>query len=160
MIGVMFVCLGNICRSPTAHGVFESMVREAGLVQQISVTSSGTAAWHVGKPPDVRATAAALARGYQLDHLRAQQITIDDFSTNDYILVMDRSNLSHLQALAPQKYADRLRLFLDFAGTTSTSQVPDPYYGGTDGFDHVLDLIEDGARGLLAHIEQERMDRV
>lgn len=136
------------------------MVIEAGLASKIAVASSGTAAWHVGKPPDERATQAAASRGYALEHFRAQQIKPEDFARNQYILVMDRSNLMHLEALAPEDHVARVRLFLEFSTSAAVTQVPDPYYGGDDGFDEVLDLIEDGARGLLDHIKKQHMEAV
>ena len=148
-VGVLFVCLGNICRSPTAHGVFEQIVREAGHENWLSIDSCGTGDWHVGEAPDPRATAEALRRGYRLDHLRARQVTLRDFEKFDYILAMDRSNLRNLAAIRPAGYAGHLGLFLDFHPDTETIEVPDPYYGADDGFAEVLDLVEGASRGLL-----------
>ncbi len=146
---VLFVCLGNICRSPTAHGVFARQVADAGLAEEIVVDSAGTGAWHVGEPPDGRATEAARARGYDLGWLRARQVSPADFERFDYILVMDKNNLGHLQAMQPAEYGGHLGLFLDFHPHPPVREVPDPYYGGDDGFDRVLDLVEEASRGLL-----------
>ena len=146
---VLFVCLGNICRSPTAHGVFEAMVAQAGLARSVEVDSAGTGAWHVGEAPDTRATQAARQRGYDLAALRARQFTVADFERFDVILAMDGSNLADLQALRPASYAGVLALFLDYAEEVGECEVPDPYYGGAGGFDHVLDLVENASRGLL-----------
>ncbi len=146
---VLMVCLGNICRSPTAHGVFAERVRAAGLEAAIRVDSCGTGAWHVGEPPDARATAAARRRGYDLSPLRARQFEAGDFQQFDYLLAMDRSNLSHLEALRPGGFDGHLGLFLDFHPDPPFSEVPDPYYGGDRGFDEVLDLVEAASGGLL-----------
>ena len=155
MVNVMFVCLGNICRSPTAHGVFETIVSQKGLSQYIQCYSSGTSAWHIGEPPDLRATQAAAQCGYQLDHLRAEQINSDtDFSQLDYILAMDSNNLSALQQLVPDCFQGQLALFLNYHPNTMTSDVPDPYFGGEEGFNHVLALIETTSHHLLTEIIQ------
>lgn len=156
---VLFVCLGNICRSPTAHGVFEAKVKAKGLEHQILTDSAGTAAYHVGNPPDRRSGAAASVRGYDLSHLRARQAIVEDFYRFDYILAMDNSNFSDLQAIAPQDGKAELRLFLDYATTVATSEVPDPYYGGDDGFGQVLDLVEAASEGLLDVIELKLRSR-
>lgn len=153
---VLFVCLGNICRSPTAHGVFETLVNRHGLEHVIAVESCGTGNWHVGLPPDGRATAEALHRGYDLSHLRARQISRDDFERFDYILAMDNQNLADLRALCPVNFEGRLDLFLDFAPETDVLEVPDPYYGGDAGFTRVLDLVESASEGLLAALSAER----
>lgn len=152
---VLFVCLGNICRSPTAHGVFQHYVNQSGLSAQIEVDSAGTAAYHVGNHPDPRSVAAAKLRGCDLSSLRARQAVRADFARFDYVLAMDLSNLSHLQGICPDDYHGRLGLFLEFARDFSESEVPDPYYGGSEGFDHVLDLVEAASEGLLAEIQQE-----
>lgn len=149
---VLFVCLGNICRSPTAHGVFESMVVERGLSGEIEVDSCGTAHWHIGEPPDERSIAAAEARGYRMAHLRARQFSDADFDAFDYILAMDHSNLADLESLRPAGYKGVLDLFLRFAPDTGAEEVPDPYYGSGDGFSEVLDLIEAASEGLLRAI--------
>ena len=149
---VLFVCLGNICRSPTAHGVFETLVQQRGLQQRIEVDSCGTGNWHVGEAPDRRATAEAQRRGYDLSHLRARQVAPGDFSHFDYILAMDQANLSHLQDMSPQDYKGHLGLFLPFADGAIAQEVPDPYYGGDEGFTRVLDMIEQASEGLLREI--------
>ncbi len=154
-VQVLFVCLGNICRSPTAHGVFQQMVYDAGMAQQIAVESSGTAGWHVGKSPDSRSKAAAGQRGYDLSGLRARQVVPDDFHQYDYILAMDLSNLEDLEAIAPDAHSAHLGLFLEFGSQRRYREVPDPYYSGTEGFELVLDLVEDAAQGLLSHIREQ-----
>lgn len=154
-ISVLFVCLGNICRSPTAEGVFRKKVAQAGLTQAISIDSAGTGDWHIGHPPDSRAGAAAGARGFPIDDLQARQVSADDFSRFDYVLAMDRANLSDLQALCPEDYTGHLSLFLDFLPGNRTGEVPDPYYGGANGFEQVLDLVESAADGLLSHIREK-----
>lgn len=154
MIKVLFVCLGNICRSPTAHGVFQHEVREAGLKDRIEIDSAGTGDWHIGCAPDRRALASARERGYDLSELVARQVSPEDFESFHYVLAMDRQNLSDLQAMKPDDYQGHLGLFLDFARDHDLSEVPDPYYGGDRGFEEVLDMVEDASRGLLAHIRQ------
>lgn len=159
MTSVLFVCLGNICRSPTAHGVFEGLVAQAGLAEQIAVDSAGTGAWHAGEPPDKRSQAAARARGYDLQHLRARQVLASDFERFDYILAMDAQNLRDLEAMRPASYHGELGLFLDYIAKDSNlerseTEVPDPYYGGARGFEHVLDLVEQASKGLLERIKQ------
>jgi protein-tyrosine phosphatase len=149
---VLFVCLGNICRSPTAHGFFQHLVESRGLSDSITVDSCGTGDWHIGHPPDSRASAEALKRGYDLSGLRARQVSPDDFERFDYILAMDQKNLKDLQAICPAGYGGRLDLFLAFARDTELTEVPDPYYGGDEGFADVLDLIEDASEGLLEEI--------
>ena len=151
-VRVLFVCLGNICRSPTAHGVFEAFVARRGLQARISVDSCGTGAWHVGEAPDPRATAEAAGRGYDLSPLRARQVVADDFQHFDYILAMDEQNLSDLEQLCPGQYPGHLGLFLGFASGEPRREVPDPYYGGASGFADVLDLVEAASEGLLQHI--------
>lgn len=152
---VLFVCLGNICRSPTAHGVFREIVVRQGLAEQIAIDSAGTAAYHVGNPPDSRSAACALRRGYDLSDLRARQAIAADFQRFDYILAMDEQNLSELQSICPADYPGYLGLFLEFS-PGGEREVPDPYYGGPEGFDHVLDLVEEASRGLLAQIQQDQ----
>lgn len=152
---VLFVCLGNICRSPTAHGVFQRRVDQAGLADLIEVDSAGTAAYHVGNSPDPRSTAAAKLRGYDLSPLRARQAVVKDFDQYDYILAMDHSNLSNLQRLQPGHFRGHLGLFLEFADQFDEVEVPDPYYGGDEGFSHVLDLVEAASEGLLMQLRQE-----
>lgn len=149
---VLFVCMGNICRSPTAEGVFRRLVeqyRHRLGDRVIEIDSAGTHDYHLGEPPDRRAITAAARRGIDLRGLRARQIEAQDFERFDLILAMDRENLSVLQALAPRDYHSRIRLFLDYAPDAYTREVPDPYYGGAKGFEEVLDLLELAAQGLL-----------
>jgi protein-tyrosine phosphatase len=147
-MSVLFVCMGNICRSPTAEGVFRHFVAEAGLAGKIEVDSAGTHAYHVNKPADSRAIVAAERRGYSLHGIRARRIEDSDFERFDYILAMDRDNLEMLRTQSNGDHEDKLYLFLEFAKGTA-DEVPDPYYGGTAGFERVLDLVEDASRGLL-----------
>jgi protein-tyrosine phosphatase len=154
-IKVLFVCLGNICRSPTAHGVFEQMVADKRMSDVISVDSAGTGDWHIGQPPDARSVQTALKRGYDLSYLRARQISAQDFSRFDYILAMDRANLSDLQSLQPAHFSGHVALFLDYAGNQPLREVPDPYYGEGEGFERVLQLVEQASAGLLQHIIQQ-----
>ena len=149
MVRVLFVCLGNICRSPTAHGVFRHLVDTRGLGDRIEVDSCGTAHWHTGEAPDPRSTEEAARRGYRLGDLRARQVQPDDFGRFDYILAMDLSNLADLQVICPAAFDGHLGLFMDFAADIDTDEVPDPYYGDGDGFTHVLDLVEVASEGLL-----------
>ncbi len=152
---VLFVCLGNICRSPTAHGVFEKMVAEAGFIGEIRVESAGTGNWHIGERPDPRSTQAAAARGYKLDHLRAREFVSSDFQRFDYILAMDHSNLSIIKSKQPANFTGEVGLFLAYAPNLRVDEVPDPYYGGEKGFDNVLDMVEAASRGLLKQICQQ-----
>ena len=154
-IGVLFVCLGNICRSPTAEGVFRKRVIDAGMTDIIRVDSAGTHAYHTGEPPDRRAILAAQKRGVDLSDIRARRIAEADFETFQFVLAMDESNLRHLRELCPEEYSDRLRLFLDFSGGAGEREVPDPYYGGALGFERVLDLVEEAADGLLKSLAQQ-----
>jgi|TARA_B110000495_G_scaffold202206_1_gene221670 protein-tyrosine phosphatase len=147
-VSVLFVCMGNICRSPTAEGVFRHFVNEAGLNEEITVDSAGTHAYHVGEPPDRRAMAAAERRGVSLVGLKARRVTDDDFERFDHIIAMDEDNLIRLQEQSTDEYRDKISLFLSFAVDTET-EVPDPYYGGGAGFERVLDLVEKASRGLL-----------
>ncbi len=149
MTKVLFVCTGNICRSPTAEGVFRKMVADAGLDREISADSAGTHDYHVGEPPDPRSCAMALSRGYRIDDLRARKFSPRDFHAFDLLLAMDQGHHRFMTRVMPAKRAGRLHLFLEFAPDLGLRDVPDPYYGGPDGFNHVLDLIEAGARGLL-----------
>lgn len=147
---VLFVCLGNICRSPTAQGVFQAKLVEAGLDQQVSVDSAGTAAWHVGKPPDRRSQQVAAQRGYDLSQLRARQATREDFDRFDYVLAMDADNLTELRVLEPIHYRGELALFLDYTFPGERRGVPDPYYTqGDAGFHEVVDLIEAASDELI-----------
>lgn len=149
---VLFVCLGNICRSPTAHGVFATKLLQQGLQGLVEVDSCGTGDWHVGRAPDRRAIAEAAKRGYDLGQLRARQLRRTDFDTYDYVLAMDRMNLATLTTMCPVDYGGRLDLFLRYAQRANEDEVPDPYYGGAEGFTRVLDLVEQASDGLLAEI--------
>lgn len=153
-VSVLFVCLGNICRSPTADGVFRVMCQKMGKEKYIDVDSAGTAGWHIGGPPDARSIAAAKKRGYDLSFLKARQVSPEDFQRFDYVLAMDANNLIELKQMCPHSYAGTLDLFLAFANQCHNGDVPDPYYGENDGFDAVLDLVEDGCRGLLADMQK------
>lgn len=158
-VGVLFVCLGNICRSPTAHGIFQHHVQQRHLDRHIVVDSAGTGDWHIGRAPDQRTTAAALRRGYDLSALRARQVTPADFSAFDYILAMDADNLRNLQRMRPANFRGELKLFLDYGDDLGCSEVPDPYYGGADDFERVVDLVENAAQRLLDHIVREKIVR-
>jgi protein-tyrosine phosphatase len=149
---ILFVCLGNICRSPMAEGVFRRLVEAEGLAHRFEIDSAGLGAWHLGQAPDDRAQAAARARGIDISGQSARQVRPDDFDRFDLLLVMDRSNLAELKRSAPAEARAKIRPFLDFAPNAGTKDVPDPFYGGTEGFDHALDLIEAAARGLLAEL--------
>ncbi len=153
-IRVLMVCLGNICRSPMAHGVFAARIREHGLEHAIEVDSAGTAGYHVGAKPDRRASQEARSRGYDLDDLRARQLEPEDFLEFDYILTMDDANYRNAEAIRPPEARAELLRFLDFAPQFDEHEVPDPYYGGDEGFVHVMDLVEAAADGLLAHIRE------
>ncbi len=156
-VKVLFVCMGNICRSPTAEGVFRKLVEERGLQDTIHIDSAGTHAYHVGSAPDKRAQRAANNRDIDLSKLRGRQFQPVDFDEFDYIMVMDRSNLKNVLALSEGEARGQVGLFLDFAQTARTDEVPDPYYGGDRGFEYVLDLIEEASSGLLAHIQSRHL---
>ena len=149
---VLFLCMGNICRSPTAHGVFRHKVRAAGLSQVVQVDSAGTHNYHPGEPPDSRSQRAAAMRGYDLSDLRARQITDDDFARHDLLLAMDWDNLALAEERCPPPYRRKLRRLTEFCRHHQDAVVPDPYYGGDAGFAHVLDLVEDACDGLLEHL--------
>lgn len=149
---VLFVCMGNICRSPTAEGVFRYFVAEAGLQSSIHIDSAGTHAYHVNEPPDRRARAAAARRGYSLDQIRARRVETSDFERFDFVIAMDRDNLALLTGQSEVVYHDKIHLFLEFA-QAGVDEVPDPYYGGAAGFERVLDLVEDASRGLLETLQ-------
>jgi protein-tyrosine phosphatase len=149
---ICFVCLGNICRSPTAEGVMRKLVQDAGLSDRVSVDSAGTGGWHVGETPDERSVEAAAQRGYELNH-HARQFTAKDFDRFDLVLAMDRSNLQHLHALAAGRRTPPIRLLRSFEpGAPDGAEVPDPYGGQGDAFDRVLDICERACRGLLEHV--------
>jgi len=157
MVRVLFVCLGNICRSPTAEGVFRKLVQEQNLARQIEIDSAGTHAYHVGEPPDERAQAAALRRGIDISGLRGRKAIAADIRTFDYVLAMDNENYENLRAICPTGLESKIRLFLEFAPSRPENEVPDPYFGGTGGFDRVLDMIEEAALGLLEHIRRQHL---
>lgn len=149
-LSVLFVCLGNICRSPTAEGVFRAKLAEAGLDERVHVDSAGTGAYHLGEAPDPRARSAAERRGYDLEGQRGRQVSADDLARFDYVLAMDGSNLHALERIRPGT-AER---FLDYHPALAGADVPDPYAGGREGFERVLDLIEGAADGLLADVRE------
>jgi protein-tyrosine phosphatase len=149
---ILFVCMGNICRSPTAEGVFRAQVAAAGLSERIVTDSAGTHGYHIGEPPDPRSIKAAAARGIDISDLRARMVRADDFQRFDLVLAMDKQNQQALADLCPAGTSDRLRMFMEFAPEAGRREVPDPYYGGSDGFSHVLDLCDAAARGLLKHL--------
>ncbi len=153
-ISVLFVCMGNICRSPTGQGVFERLLADRGLSTRIEADSAGTHAYHVGEPPDRRAAIAAARRGIDLSRYRARRIAREDFVRFDYVLAMDSGNLEDLIAICPEEYGHKLFRLLDFAPEMIEQDVPDPYYGGAQGFEHVLDLVEAGVEGLLEDIRR------
>lgn len=153
-ISVLFVCMGNICRSPTAEGVFRHLVQQEGHDEWIVTDSAGTHAYHVGEQPDRRAQQTALGRGINLSDLRARKAVKNDFHEFNYILAMDNDNYQILKSICPAGFEDRLSLFLDFSKEYSERQVPDPYYGGDKGFEHVFDLVESASHGLLEDIKK------
>ena len=157
MIRVLFVCLGNICRSPLAQGVFESVLRREGLKDEVFVDSAGTRAYFPGSPPDERAQRSAGLRGLDISRQRARRISRDDCETFDYVLTMDEENYDMVSALCRSSAV--VRPFLDFAPGPET-EVPDPYYGGAGGFEHVLDLVEAASEGLLRDIRQRHPETV
>lgn len=151
-VKVLFVCLGNICRSPTAHAVFENLLRANGYQKQVVVDSCGTAGYHIGEIPDSRSMSAARGRGVEMNHLRGRQLQAHDFETFDYILAMDKQNLKDILIKKPEGSECQIKLFLSYDKQFSEDEVPDPYYGGDNGFEHVLDLIESASDGLLHEI--------
>lgn len=156
-VAVLFVCMGNICRSPTAQGVMEARLLREGLADRVVVDSAGTHDYHIGKPPDERAQAVARKRGIEIGRQRARQAERDDFEQFDYVLAMDRDNLELLRAICPRGKEARLELFLAYAPHLERQDVPDPYWGGPDGFERVLDMIEAAADGLIAAIRQRHL---
>jgi protein-tyrosine phosphatase len=152
-VRLLMVCMGNICRSPTAHGVLQKMLADAGLAQRVQVDSAGTHGdYHLGQPPDARAQQHAARRGYDLSGLRARLLTQSDFADFDLVLVMDDANQHAARALCTPEQAHKLHRLTDFCTRARAHEVPDPYYGGADGFERVLDLIEDACAGLLAAV--------
>lgn len=153
-VKILFVCMGNICRSPTAEGVFRHKIKEAGLDDLIHIDSAGTHAYHVGEPPDARAQKAAMKRSVDLSKQRARRVKSQDFEEFDYVIAMDVNNEADMQSVCPEGLEEKIHLFLKFASNTRTVEVPDPYYGGGNGFEIVLDLVEDAADGLIAHLQK------
>ena len=156
---VLFVCLGNICRSPTAEGIFRAAAARDGVGERVHVASAGVGDWHIGSPPDKRAILAARRRGYDLAAIRGRRVAVDDFTKYGWILAMDDSNLRALIDMKPADFSGHLGLFLDFAPESGVREVPDPYYGGPEGFDRVIDLVEQGTAGLLARLKTELLRR-
>jgi protein-tyrosine phosphatase len=152
---VLFVCMGNICRSPTAEGVTRALAEKHGIVGFFEFDSAGTHGYHIGNPPDARARQAAAKRGYDLSSLKARQVNEFDFERFDRILAMDRDNLELLRQACPAELHGKLGLFLEYATRSTSDEVPDPYYGGPEGFERVLDMIEDAAGGLLAQFTKK-----
>ncbi len=153
-VKVLFVCMGNICRSPTAHGVFRHLVKISDLTHQIEIDSAGTHAYHIGNPPDERSAQTAKKRGIDLSDLRARKVDLGDLYQYDYVLAMDKRNQDILLDIAPNDVKHKIRLFLEFAPQWGKQEVPDPYYGGEDGFEHVFDLVQAASEGLLLDIRQ------
>ncbi len=151
---VLFVCMGNICRSPTAEGMFRKVVEERAPELRIVVDSAGTHTYHAGAPPDPRAQRAAQRRGIDLSGQRARVFDIEDFARFDLVLAMDQLNQAMLMDLVPTGSPDQIRLFLEFAPQLNQTDVPDPYYGGSNGFEHVLDLAEEASIGLIEHLQR------
>jgi protein-tyrosine phosphatase len=151
---VLFVCMGNICRSPTAEGVFRNLVEKEGLADRFLIDSAGTHAYHVGEPPDERARRAASSRGIELGGLRARQVRFADFRDFDHILVMDADNRDALLFMQPGEHARKIGLLLDYAPRLKIKEVPDPYYGGAQGFEKVLDMIEAASEGFLRTLKE------
>lgn len=158
MVSVLFVCAGNICRSPIAQGVFETAVRAEGLERDVFVDSAGTGSWHIGEPPDHRGRESAKRRGYDLDSQRARRLDPEDCQDFDYILAMDEENYSTAAALCRRSDAE-VRLLLDYAPGSPTNEVPDPYFSGPEGFEHVLDLVEPAIAGLLDDIRERHLGK-
>jgi len=153
-VSVVFICLGNICRSPTAEGVFRHLVQQNGLSEWIATDSAGTHAYHIGEQPDRRSQQTARERGIDLSDLRGRKAIKSDFYDFDYVLAMDNENYSILKDLCPPGCEDKLSLFLEYSNEYSETQVPDPYYGGDQGFEHVFDLVESASKGLLDDIKK------
>lgn len=156
-VSVIFVCLGNICRSPTAHAVFRNLVTAENLQDQILIDSAGTASWHKGKPADSRSIQVAHGRGIPMDDLRSRPVDIGDLMEFDYVLAMDDMNYADLMDMALPEHQTKIRLFLEFAPEFEEREVPDPYHGGPQGFDHVFDLVTAASKGLLDEIKQKHL---
>lgn len=157
MVKVLFVCMGNICRSPTAEGVFRHLAKKSGVDNQLTIDSAGTIAYHEGDTPDGRSQAKAREHGIDLSHIRARQVRPEDFATFDFIVAMDPQNFRELTRNCPQKHAQKLCMMTDFAPQLGERSVPDPYYGDGDGFEHVFQIVKASCEGLLAHLEAEGM---
>ena len=153
-VRVLFVCMGNICRSPTAVGMFRKVIEDAGEAELIEIDSAGTHAYHIGKPPDERTLSAAMRRGIDLSYRRGRQVNRKDFDAFDFVLCMDRENHKDLVAVGGPTAKGKLHLFLDFAPHQKHREVPDPYFGGPEGFEQVLDLVQIASEGLLADIRK------
>ena len=156
-VKVLFVCMGNICRSPTAHGVFEHLVKAENLADKIEIDSAGTHAYHVGESPDRRAAETALKYNVDLSYITARKVHDNDFEYYDYILAMDRHNLDILKSACPSEHQHKLFLFLDFAPQLPQKEVPDPYYGGIMGFENVFNLVNEASKGLLEAIKSREL---
>jgi len=154
MVKVLFVCMGNICRSPTAHGVFQALVNKNGLGEKIFVDSAGTHSYHIGSTPDPRSQHTARSRGVDLSRLRARQFQSKDFLDFDYLIAMDRSNFTQMAAIKPDEACARLELMLDYSDRYDQKEVPDPYFGD-DGFELVFDMVDEASEGLLRHIREQ-----
>lgn len=157
MTKILFVCMGNICRSPTAEGIFRTMVRDASIEHLVKIDSAGTHAFHVGEAPDPRAQAAAKKRGIDISMLRARQVSKDDFRDHDLILAMDWENLALLQQTSPKQYQHKLMLLMRFATDNEEATVPDPYYGGSDGFEKVINYATDACTGLIEVVKKRAL---
>lgn len=155
-IKVLFVCMGNICRSPTAEGVFQKLIEDEQIAHRIQLDSAGTHAYHVGEPPDHRAQDSAKRRGIDLSRLRARKVKEADFELFDYVIAMDVANRDALLTICPEEHSQKISLFMDYTPVFEQSSVPDPYYGGKSGFETVLDMIEAASQGLLNRIKEER----
>lgn len=151
-IKVLFICMGNICRSPTAEGVFFNLLQQRGLEKSFKLDSAGTHAYHVGEAPDRRAQQAAENRGVKLKHIRGRQLKVRDYEQFDYLLVMDGDNYRNVLAECPEEFVDKVNYFLKYAPHLNTLNVPDPYYGGRHGFEQVLDMVETASEGFLDHL--------
>ena len=159
MVKVLFVCMGNICRSPTAEGVFRHLVNQEGLEDVIEIDSAGTIGFHIGNPPDLRATEAAKLRDIDISNQRSRIVEQADFDNFDYIIAMDHENEKNLNKLCLDEHKEKIHMFLKFADGTDIEEVPDPYYGSGNGFEIVLNLVENAANGLLLHLKQNELFR-
>lgn len=158
-LNVLFVCMGNICRSPTAEGIFQKLLKDQQLDHLIGVDSAGTHAYHLGEQPDQRACETALARGVDIRGLRARRVTAEDFERFDYILAMDGDNVDNLREICPPSMIKKIKLFMDFAPEQRVRDVPDPYFGGQRGFERVFDLVNAAAQGFLTALNTRLIDR-